>query len=310
MYLDKKLQGLQAVQTLSRLNRSSKNKVDTTVLDFVNNAAITKDSFQPYFQSLILSEETDPNEIYKLERNIRNFNLFSQNEIDRYCEIYLDKKSKKELLQPILDQIVKNYNEFGDEEKKLEFKPLLNLFVKTYNFIRQISNFTDIELEKLCIFGFDLIKKIPKKNNENFIAENLVDLNFLKISKKFHGDITLDDNDGTLKPGIKTDIAIKEEEFSTLDKIVDEINKRFNTDFSEEDKSNLNDIQSDIKNNLNWLNLENDKTTETNKRLVFNKIFKEKITELAEKNFSLYSKLQSEKTKQIIKNKIYSELNI
>ena len=113
-----------------------------------------------------------------------------------------------------------------------------------------------------------------------------------------------------LKPGIKTETTIKEEEFSTLDKIIDEINKRFNTDFSDEDKSNLNDMQSDIKNDLNWLKTENDQTTETNKRLIFNKLFKEKITELASKNFSLYNKLQNEETKQIIKNKIYSEINL
>ena len=66
--------------------------------------------------------------------------------------------------------------------------------------------------------------------------------------------------------------------------------------------SGLNDMQSDIKNDLNWLKTENDQTTETNKRLIFNKLFKEKITELASKNFSLYNKLQNEETKQIIKN--------
>ena len=112
-----------------------------------------------------------------------------------------------------------------------------------------------------------------------------------------------------VRPGINTETTIKEGEFSTLDKIVDEINERFNTDFSDEDKSNLNDMQSDIKNDLDWLNIENDQTTETNKRLIFKKIFKEKITELASKNFSLYNKLQNEETKQIIKNKIYSEIN-
>ena len=75
MYVDKKLSGIQSVQTLSRLNRYSKGKVDTTVLDFVNNAAITKISFQPYFQSLILSEETDPNEIYKMKETFLNLIL-------------------------------------------------------------------------------------------------------------------------------------------------------------------------------------------------------------------------------------------
>ncbi len=310
MYVDKKLSGIQSVQTLSRLNRSSKGKFDTTVLDFVNNAAITKDSFQPYFQSLILSEETDPNEIYKIERNIRKFNIIDQQEIDEYCKIYIDKKSKQELLQPILDTTIKNFKEALNKEKKQEFKSLIHLFVKTYSFIKQISNFTDIDLEKFYIFVFDLLKKIPKKDNENYIVENFVDLNFLKISKKFQGQIVLDDTDGTVRPGINTETTIKEEEFSTLDKIIDEINKRFNADFSDEDKSNLNDMQSDIKNNLNWLNIENDQTTETNKRLIFNKLFKEKITELASKNFSLYNKLQDEETKQIIKNKIYTEINL
>ena len=166
MYVDKKLSGIQSVQTLSRLNRSSKGKVDTTVLDIVNNAAITKDSFQPYFQSLILSEETDPNEIYKIERNIRKFNIFSQQDIDEYCKIYIDKKSKKELFQPILDTTIKNFKEILDQEKKTEFKSLIHLFVKTYSFIKQISNFTDIELEKFYIFVFDLLKKVPKKETE------------------------------------------------------------------------------------------------------------------------------------------------
>ena len=163
MYVDKKLSGIQSVQTLSRLNRSSKGKFDTTVLDFVNNAAITKDSFQPYFQSLILSEETDPNEIYKIERNIRKFNIIDQQEIDEYCKIYIDKKSKQELLQPILDTTIKNFKEALNKEKKQEFKSLIHLFVKTYSFIKQISNFTDIDLEKFYIFVFDLLKKYQKR---------------------------------------------------------------------------------------------------------------------------------------------------
>ena len=132
-----------------------------------------------------MSEETDPNEIYKIERNIRKFNIIDQQEIDQYCKIFIDKNFKQELKQPILDSIIKNFKEVLGEEKKQEFKSLIHLFIKTYTFIKQISNFTDIELEKFYILVFDLLKKIPKKDNENYIAENLVDLNFLKISKNF-----------------------------------------------------------------------------------------------------------------------------
>ena len=106
MYVDKKLAGVQAVQALSRLNRTMQGKNETFVLDFVNEAEEIQAAFQPYYQTTILHEETDPNRLYDLETELKAFDIYSTKDVEEFAEIFYDTKQPLEKLQPILDRVV------------------------------------------------------------------------------------------------------------------------------------------------------------------------------------------------------------
>lgn len=96
MYIDKKLSGVTAVQTLSRLNRMYPNKKDTFVLDFVNDPEIIKESFDPYYKVTNLEEETDPNILYELEKKLSSKNVFLKEEVEAFVKDFLKTTNKNQ----------------------------------------------------------------------------------------------------------------------------------------------------------------------------------------------------------------------
>ena len=102
MFIDKPINGVQCVQTLSRLNRKTKGKKSTFVLDFVNKVETIQESFQNFYQTTILSEDTDPNLVYDILDKIRNYNLFTPQEIDDWNNIFFSENRDDSLLQPTL----------------------------------------------------------------------------------------------------------------------------------------------------------------------------------------------------------------
>ncbi len=104
MYVDKRLSGLQCVQTLSRLNRTMRGKTDTFVLDFVNKPQIIQDSFQPYYVGTILSEETDPQKLYTLQREIKDYYIFNDEDVNHFIEIFYDDRIPQEELHVATDK--------------------------------------------------------------------------------------------------------------------------------------------------------------------------------------------------------------
>ncbi|MCP4638818.1 MAG: type I restriction endonuclease subunit R, partial [bacterium] len=85
MYVDKKLSGVNCVQTLSRLNRTHRDKGDPVVLDFANGMGEVRDAFQPYYEATFLTEATDPNKLYDLKRNAEEFLLYYQQDVDAFA---------------------------------------------------------------------------------------------------------------------------------------------------------------------------------------------------------------------------------
>ena len=109
MYVDKRLDGLQCVQSLSRLNRVATGKTDTLVLDFVNEPEQVREAFQDYYQTTTLPEETDPNRLYDLQSQLEGFDLYDENTIDRFCRIFYGSNQPDEFLQGILDSVVEKW---------------------------------------------------------------------------------------------------------------------------------------------------------------------------------------------------------
>ena len=152
MYVDKTLAGVQAVQTLSRLNRTRLGKEDTLVLDFVNEAEDIQAAFQPYYQTTILEEETDPNRLYDLETELSTFEVFTDKDVDEFAEIFFDTKQPLEKLQPVLDRVVMQWG-YKPEDEREDFRSTLQKYIRLYGFISQIITFEDVDLEKLYVFA-------------------------------------------------------------------------------------------------------------------------------------------------------------
>ena len=165
MYVDKRLGGIQAVQTLSRLNRTHPLKEDTFVLDFVNDPEEIE-AFKAYYEQTTVAETADPNQLYELQHRLEAMQVFWASEVEAFCFIFYAPDSKKvksehaeyyRHLTPAVDRF-----RALDEEKQDEFRNMLAGYVGLYSFLAQVMPFTDPDLEKLYTFGRFLQLQLPK----------------------------------------------------------------------------------------------------------------------------------------------------
>jgi type I restriction enzyme R subunit len=151
MYVDKALSNIKAVQTLSRLNRAHPQKHDTFVLDFYNDSETIQTSFEPYYRTTILSDETDPNKLHDLKSDLDGYQIYSQAQIDDLVGFYLN-GADRDKLDPTLDACVATYNADLDEDGQVDFKGKAKAFVRTYGFLAAILPYSNASWEKLSIF--------------------------------------------------------------------------------------------------------------------------------------------------------------
>lgn len=173
MYVDKVLTDIKAVQTLSRLNRAHPQKLDTFVLDFANDTEVIKEAFSKYYQTTILSDETDPDKLNDLESDIRNHHIFTDYHVETLVELYLN-GAERDKLDPILDICAQNYKDDLDEDGQIDFKSKAKAFTRTYGFLASILPYGNVEWEKLSIFLNMLIPKLPAPKEED-LSKGILD---------------------------------------------------------------------------------------------------------------------------------------
>lgn len=161
MYVNKKLVGVNAVQTLSRLNRVCPGKKDPVTLDFVNEAETIRKAFQDFYEDTTLSEGSDPDKLYDFKRSLDEFFYYSYDEIHQFARIFYSKPFKQEKLSPILNSVIKRFQGDNDAERRGKFRAMLKAYVRVYAFLSQIISFSDAELGKLYVFGLILLRKLP-----------------------------------------------------------------------------------------------------------------------------------------------------
>jgi type I restriction enzyme R subunit len=290
MYVDKKLGGVNAVQTLSRLNRKRAGKTDAFVLDFVNETDDIKEAFQPYYTTTILSEATDPNILHDLERDISQFKLFTRYEVDGFIDMYFNNKSP-DTLNAVLDEVVVRYKDMLPEEQG-DFKSKSGDYIRKYGFISQIVTFSDLNLEKLYIFLKLLIRKLPAvKEQLPYEILEAVDMDSYKIQKQKDVQILLENEEGVIEPmGSGGDAGVIEEEIDPLSKIIKDINERFGTAFDANDKVILNSLSQKLLNNQS-LEGSIKNNSENVAKIKFNDLFQEELITMLNSHFDLYKKL-------------------
>jgi len=243
MYVDKRLAGVQAVQTLSRLNRTAPGKVDTFVLDFVNERDEIFQAFKPYYDVTEQAEMPDPQRLYELEHGLLESGILVQDEIDAFAEIFYRRRSEPtpgehKRLNAIIDQAVQRFED-AEETVQGEVRGLLTSFRNLYGFLAQVIPFEDPELERLYAFARFLLLKLPRRSDEPDVhLEDEVALKFYRLEKISEGSIDLSEGDGdALKGPIEVGSGeVREDEAVYLSTLVDQLNDRFGTEFTPADQ--------------------------------------------------------------------------
>ncbi len=251
MFVDKKLSGIKAVQTLSRLNRTMEGKEETFVLDFVNTADEIQKSFQTYYETTRLEEETDPNVLYDLKSDLDAYQIIQYQEVEAFAAKYFSAQNRPEkellgklsaLLKPALDR----YAAKPEEERDL-FKSILVRYIRIYGFITQIYRMYDKDLEKFYLFVKYLSKVLPKGKQIIVEIDDKILMEYYRLEKTYSGSLVLEPGmEGTLKP--VTGFTGKQEELKdTLTEIIRKINEKYGTEFTNQDAvaSQLRDTMID-----------------------------------------------------------------
>lgn len=241
MYIDRKLAGLQAVQTLSRLNRTAPDKRRTFILDFQNDVEEIKKAFRPYYQATTLEERSDPNLVYTLEDRIRGFGVVDRDDIDQFARVYFkgnltaqDRVALQALLRPAIDRF-----EAESEERQEEFRQLAKSFTRFYAFVAQIVRLSDTDLEKMDAYIGYLLRLLPDREipGDVEITDDMLRLRAFRLVKLEEENASLEGEDGVPIAPI-TEFGAKpaaDEEEEALSEIVQAFNDRHGTDFRPED---------------------------------------------------------------------------
>jgi type I restriction enzyme R subunit len=242
MYVDKRLDGIQAVQTLSRLNRTCPGKEDTFVLDFVNNADDIQNAFKPYYEQTIIGEQADSRQLYELQGKLEAMQVFYREDVENFCKVFFKPKAAQSpsdhaMMNSFLDPAVGRFRQL-DEEAQDEFRGLLNTFRNLYGFLSQVIPFQDSDLEMLYSYARFLASKLPPRSSgEKYAFDDEVSLKFYRLQKISEGSIRLDQGENVPVEGPTAVGTGKAKDTQVeLSRLIDSINERFGTDFTQADE--------------------------------------------------------------------------
>jgi len=241
MYVDKRLAGIQAVQTLSRLNRTTRGKTDTFVLDFVNEPEEIYTAFKPYYEVTPKGDDTDPQQLNTLAHKLAGWKVFTADEVSGWCEIWFRNRmnptgGEHKQLNALLDLAVERFKKLGEEDQNL-FKGQLISFRNLYGFISQIVPYQDSDHEKLYTYARFLLTKLPyTADNKRVHVDDEVELKYYRLQKISEGAIDLKTGEPEALYGpteVGTGQADEDVHLSTL---VGKLNERFGTEFTPADQ--------------------------------------------------------------------------
>lgn len=296
MYVDKKLSGVKAVQTLSRLNRIHPGKEEAFVLDFANEEQDIIDAFQPFYEQTTLSATTDPNRLYDLKNRLDGFQIIWASEVDAFTKVFFKptaKTSKQDhaRLNSMVDPACDRFKGLSEEEQD-EFKNSLAAFIRLYAFLAQIMPFTDAELEKFYAFTRLLQTKLPKRlQSETFKLTDEISLEYYRLQKVREGIIVLQkDSEAALKPSTESGIPREKESQTKLSEVIDILNRRFNTDFTDADKYFFSQIEEELVQNES-LSQQARSNSIQNFKYGFDDVFLTALIERMEDNQDIFTKI-------------------
>jgi type I restriction enzyme R subunit len=316
MYVDKRLAGIQAVQTLSRLNRTHPGKEDTFVLDFVNEPDEILDAFQPYYEQTLVGERAEAKQLYELQAKLDAQQVYHKNEVEEFCKVfYLPRRNPAPRgtdharMNACIDPAVSRYNQLEEEERE-EFRKTLVAYRNLYSFMSQIIPFQDSDLEKLYSYIRFLLLKLPRDDRGPiYHFDDEVALKYYRLQKISEGSIPLEKGKGgevsgptSVGTGSIQDTKIE------LSHLIDLLNERFGTAFKPGDQLFFESIREDAvaDTNLRQAALAN---TMENFGYVFRKALEELFIDRMDQNEEITAKFMNEKDfQQAVANHLLKEV--
>lgn len=243
MFVDKVLSGVQAVQTLSRLNRTAKGKEDTFVLDFVNDHEAIYDAFKPYYQRTALGDIPSDEKLASLGNTLDEWKIYTQSDIDEFANIWFSGRTtptnnEHKRLNAIIDKAIEKYQHISDdpehnEEQQKLFKSQLQSYLNLYLFVSQILPYADSIHEKRYVYLKALMMKLQRgKQSEKLDLSKMAILQYYRLQQIGEGSIKLNEGEAEPQKG-STDVGTGQVSLTEeLDKLIKELNEAFTTEFT------------------------------------------------------------------------------
>ena len=294
MYVDKKLGGVNAVQTLSRLNRTHAEKRGTMVLDFANDADEIREAFEPYYETTLLSEATDPNLLYEVQAHLESVPVYMPADVDAFAKVFFKHRVRLDRLHAALAPVVERCTALPSDEQR-KFRSWLTDYLRLYAFLSQILPFADAELEKLYAFARHL-RRVLIVDGETLPLEvqQNIDMASYRIRETSSGDVNLSRRAGWVSPMTSKGVqAPPEEDLEPLSRIIAELNKRFGIDLGDGGQATLGQVMQKLEGDAAL-----DAAAKVNTRDNVWESFKHKVNQLLQEvvdsNFDLYKRFTDE----------------
>lgn len=301
MVVDKKLRGVKAVQTLSRLNRIHPDKEDTFIIDFINTKEDILKAFQPFYQETFLEQEINTDLIYKTQRLLRKFKVYDDEDIKKVNDIYFDEDKRKDnkiqsAITNALLPVQKQYNDLNQEER-YQFRKLCRSFVKWYGYITQVIRMFDKDMHSEYIFCSYLAKVLPEDPTVPFDLGDKVKLEYYNLKKTFEGSIELDNVKGAYEPAKLKNPVKTTDVFSPLEQVIDKINEQYKGAFTEGDKVVITTLHQKLKDNKKLMNAAKTDGKQIFVKNIFPQVFDDIAQEAYIESTETYTKLFEDATK-------------
>lgn len=245
MYVDKRLSGIQAVQTLSRLNRTHPLKEDTFVLDFVNKPEEIQEAFKQYFDGAVMGEEVDPDRLYELQTELDASGIYLQTEVTEFARIFFAPKRRQspgdhKAMNAVLDQARARFIQLQTQEAEEaeNWRGKVQAFSNLYGFLSQVIPYQDSDLEKLYTYLRHLALKLPKRSQgKSYQFDDEIDLNYYRLQKISEGSISLAEAQAKPLDGPhEVGTGVSRPEQLPLSRLIDLINERFGGELNDADQ--------------------------------------------------------------------------
>jgi len=245
MFVDKRLAGIQAVQTLSRLNRIHPLKEDTFVLDFVNDREEIREAFKVYYEGAEMGEQVDPARMYAIKSELDASGVYLDEETERFCAVYFKSKQRQsamdhQAMNAALDPAVSRFTarQKDNEEEAELWRGKVQAFLNLYGFLSQVIPYQDSDLERLYVFLRHLAAKLPRrKSGPAYQFDDEVRLDYYRLQKISEGSISLQDGEARRLDGpTEVGSGLVRPQPVPLSQLIDVVNERFGTDFNQADQ--------------------------------------------------------------------------